>query len=75
MDDKERLMVVIKQLMEHNYGLLDRYDGWVGFAQDGRLAEILDLLSEARGYVAKANDALARTLASIERGGAPDVRS
>jgi hypothetical protein len=70
MDDKERLRIVLKHLIEHNEGHAEDYERWIGLAKDNHLDRVADLIGEANGHMGKASGAL--KIALVHLGGAPE---
>ena len=65
MDDKERLRIVLKHLIEHNEGHVEDYKRWVDLAKDNGLDRVAALIEEANGHVQKASTALKNALELI----------
>ena len=69
MDDKERLKIVLKHLIEHNEGHAEDYARWIELAKNNNLSRIAELIAEASKQMNKASEALKSAL--NEMGGAP----
>lgn len=62
MEDKERLTVVLKHLIEHNEGHGEDYVRWVELAKGSGMDKVADLIEKAASYAEKAGDALKKAL-------------
>ncbi len=62
MDDKERLRIVIMQMLEHNDVHLKEYEKWARFAETNHMTDAGALLDEAGKYVESASVLLRQTL-------------
>jgi hypothetical protein len=62
MEDKERLRIVLKHLIEHNEGHAEDYKRWVELAAASGLDEAARLITEAGDHVEKASAALKKAL-------------
>jgi hypothetical protein len=62
MDDKERLRIVIKQMLEHNDVHLKEYEKWARFAETNHMTDVGTLLDEAGKYAESASAVLRQTL-------------
>ena len=62
MDDKERLRIVIRQMMEHNNVHLKEYERWARFAETNHMTDVGTLLDEAGKYAESASAVLRQTL-------------
>ena len=62
MDDKERLKIVLKHLLEHNDGHLEDYRRWIELAEKNGLDLVAQSLKEAHEHVEKAGIALRTAL-------------
>ena len=71
MDDKERLRIVLKHLIEHNEGHVEDYERWVELAKNNRLPHVAELISEANRHMGKASEALKTALDHL--GGPPET--
>ena len=69
MEDKERLKIVLKHLIEHNEGHKEDYKRWIELAKTNGLDHVAALISEASTHMDKASDALTKALDHL--GGAP----
>jgi len=69
MDDKERLRIVLKHLIEHNEGHKEDYKRWIELARQNGLNDVASLIEEAGSYMEKAGSALDHALEHL--GGAP----
>ncbi len=69
MDDKERLRIVLKHLIEHNEGHAEDYARWIELAKNNRLTRVAELITEAGKQMDKASVALQKALNDL--GGAP----
>ncbi len=66
MDDKERLRIVLKHLIEHNEGHVEDYKRWVELARSAGLGDVAELIEQANNYVEKAGAAL-KTAAELAK--------
>ena len=66
MEDKERLRVVLKHLIEHNEGHAEDYKRWIDLAQGTRDGQCGRLIEEADDHVEKASEALKKALDLID---------
>lgn len=62
MDDRERLKIVIMQMLEHNEIHRERYEKWVQFAKTNRLDDVAAILDEAKQCAESENSALQKAL-------------
>ena len=62
MDDKERLRIVIMQMLEHNDVHLKEYEKWARFAETNHMTDAGTLLDEAGKYAESASAVLRQTL-------------
>jgi hypothetical protein len=62
MEDKERLRVVLKHLIEHNEGHAEDYRRWVDLAANAGMDSVAGLIREANDCVEKASGALRKAL-------------
>jgi hypothetical protein len=69
MDDKERLRIVLKHLIEHNEGHGEDYKRWIELADSNNMAHVAELITEASKHMAKASDSL--KIALNQLGGPP----
>ncbi len=58
MDDKERLRIVLKHLVEHNEGHVEDYRRWVDLAKSAGLDNVAELIQQANEHIEKAGEAL-----------------
>jgi hypothetical protein len=58
MEDKERLTIVLKHLIEHNEGHAEDYGRWIELAKSGGMGEVAGLIEEAARHAEKAGSAL-----------------
>jgi hypothetical protein len=61
-EDKERLRIVLKHLIEHNEGHAEDYKRWVELAGAAGMDEAARLITEAGDHVEKASAALKKAL-------------
>ncbi len=66
MEDKERLKIVLKHLIEHNEGHVEDYKRWIDLARQSGMDGIVSLIEEANGHVEKASAALKQALELIK---------
>lgn len=62
MDDRERLKIVIMQMIEHNKIHLEKYEKWAGFAKAHQLVDAGIFLDDAGKLSVNVNIALEQTL-------------
>jgi hypothetical protein len=62
MDDKERLRIVIMQMLEHNDVHLKEYEKWARFAETSQMTDAGNLLDKAGKYAESASAVLRQTL-------------
>jgi|GEM_PF-3408168 len=62
MDDKERLRIVIMQMLEHNDVHLKEYEKWARFAETNHMTDAGALLDKAGKYTESASALLRQTL-------------
>jgi hypothetical protein len=62
MDDKERMRIVIMQMLEHNDVHLKEYEKWARFAETNHMIDAGTLLDEAGKYAESASAVLRQTL-------------
>ena len=65
MEDKERLRIVLKHLIEHNEGHAEDYKRWVELAGSSGTEEAARLIAEAGDHVERAGAALKKALELI----------
>ncbi len=58
MEDKERLTIVLKHLIEHNEGHAEDYGRWIDLAKGGGMDDVAGLIGEAATHAEKAGSAL-----------------
>ena len=66
MEDKERLTVVLRHLIEHNEGHGEDYKRWVELARTSGMDKVAGLIEEASGFTGQASAALKKALALME---------
>ena len=62
MEEKERLNIVLKHLVEHNEGHREDYERWIALANSAGMEEVAGLIKEASGHVEQAGEALRKAL-------------
>ena len=62
MEDKERLRVVLKHLIEHNEGHAEDYKRWIDLAKNAGMNTVAGLIQEANDHAEKASGALKKAL-------------
>ncbi len=70
MEEKERLRIVLKHLIEHNEGHAEDQKRWIELARNNGLDHVAELIGEASAQMSKASDALKKALDHL--GGAPE---
>jgi hypothetical protein len=65
MEDKERLVIVLRHLIEHNEGHGEDYQRWIDLAKQAGLDEAASRIQEAHTHIHRASEALKEALASI----------
>lgn len=70
MEDRERLTIVLKHLIEHNEGHAEDYARWIDLAKNGGMSEVAGLIGEAAGHAEKAGAALKAALDLMTKQGA-----
>lgn len=65
MNARERLKIVIMQMVEHNKVHLESYEKWARFAKENQLADIGALLDESGKHAASASTALRQSLSHL----------
>jgi hypothetical protein len=65
MEDKERLVVVLKHLIEHNEGHGEDYKRWIDLAKGAGLERVANKIDEAYTLIHHAGDALKEALLLI----------
>jgi DNA-binding ferritin-like protein len=66
MEDRERLRVVLKHLIEHNEGHAEDYKRWIDLAQNAGMNTVAGLIREANDHAEKASGALKKALDLID---------
>jgi hypothetical protein len=66
MEDKERLTVVLRHLIEHNEGHGEDYKRWVELARNCGMDNVATLIEEANGLSYQASAALKKALSLME---------
>jgi hypothetical protein len=66
MEDRERLKIVLRHLIEHNEGHSEDYRRWVEMAETNGLDPVAQLLKEANEHVEKTGAALKKALELIK---------
>ena len=66
MEDRERLRIVLRHLVEHNEGHIEDYRRWIEMAETNGLDEVAALLKEANDHIEKAGAGLKKALALIK---------
>jgi len=66
MEDKERLTVVLKHLIEHNEGHAEDYRRWVDLARTSGMDKVAGLIEEAERRAEEASASLKKALALME---------
>ena len=69
MDDKERLRIVLKHLIEHNEGHAEDYARWIELAKKNDMSHVAELIAEANKQMSKASETLKTALDHL--GGPP----
>ncbi len=67
MEDKERLIIVLKHLIEHNEGHAEDYERWIELAKGSGMTEVAGLIEEANRHVSEAGVLLKKALESMSR--------
>ncbi len=62
MEDRERLRVVLKHLIEHNEGHAEDYKRWIDLAKNAGMDTVAGLIGEANDHAEKASGALRKAL-------------
>jgi hypothetical protein len=62
MENRERLVIVLKHLIEHNEGHKEDYTRWVELATEAGMEKVAFLIGEARTHVENAGKALKEAL-------------
>jgi len=66
MEDKERLTVVLRHLIEHNEGHGEDYKRWVDLARTSGMGRVAGLIEEASSLSSQASAALKKALSLME---------
>jgi hypothetical protein len=66
MEDRERLTVVLKHLVEHNEGHGEDYERWIDLARHAGLEDVAKKIGQAHEHVDRASDALKAALDLIK---------
>jgi len=66
MEDKERLTVVLRHLIEHNEGHGEDYKRWVELARTVGMDKVAGLIEEAGSFSNQASAALKKALSLME---------
>ncbi len=66
MEDKERLTVVLRHLIEHNEGHGEDYKRWIDLARGSVMDKVAGLIEEANSLAGQASAALKKALALME---------
>jgi len=67
MEDKERLAIVLKHLIEHNEGHGEDYRRWIDLARGSGMDEVAGLIEEAATHAEQAGHALKTALDLIKK--------
>lgn len=62
MDNRERLKIVIMQMLEHNETHVEKYEKWADFAKTNQLADAGALLNEAKKFTKNISAILRKNL-------------
>jgi hypothetical protein len=65
MEDRERLRIVLRHLIEHNEGHVEDYTRWIELAQTSGLDAVAVLIEEANEHSRKAGAALKKAVELI----------
>jgi hypothetical protein len=68
MEDRERLRIVLRHLIEHNEGHLEDHKRWIELAKSNGQDEVARLIGEANGCAEKAGSLLNEALRLLEEG-------
>ncbi len=66
MEDKERLAIVLKHLLEHNEGHGEDYKRWISLARSAGMDAVAALLEDANRHVEQASQALKQAVDAIK---------
>ena len=67
MEDKERLTIVLKHLIEHNEGHEEDYKRWVELAKNAGMDNVAALIEDAGNHVQQTSGSLRRALNLIKQ--------
>lgn len=67
MEDRERLRIVLRHLIEHNEGHLDDHKRWIELARGSGQDEVARLIGEANSCTEKAGNLLREALRLLEK--------
>ena len=67
MEDKERLTIVLKHLIEHNEGHEEDYKRWVELAKNAGMDNVAALIEDAGNHVQQTSGSLRRALTLIKQ--------
>jgi hypothetical protein len=62
MESRERLVIVLKHLIEHNEGHKEDYTRWAELATEAGMENVAFLIGEAQTHVGNAGEALKEAL-------------
>ncbi len=66
MEDKERLAIVLKHLVEHNEGHKEDYKRWIDLARKAGMVPVATLIEDASLHVEQASAALKKAIEQIK---------
>ena len=67
MEDRERLTIVLKHLLEHNEGHEEDYRRWIDLARHAGMETIAALLEDANLHAKQASEALRKAIEVIKK--------
>jgi hypothetical protein len=67
MEDRERLRIVLRHLIEHNAGHLEDHRRWVELARNSGQGEVARLIDEANSCTEKASNLLEEALSLLPK--------
>ena len=67
MEDRERLTIVLKHLLEHNEGHEEDYKRWIDLAKNAGMDAIAALLEDANRHAGRASEALKKAIDVIKK--------
>jgi hypothetical protein len=67
MEDRERLTIVLKHLIEHNDGHGEDYRRWIDLAHEAGMDRVAALIKDANSYIEQAGVALKDALDLVQR--------